>query len=216
MSRTTRKTPLKTTMTVQGMNTDELVEAMPRLFSELSQRTDLAQADMITDWTRQWVSVWRTRDVDAAAALATDDVIYEDPTLFGEHIAGKDQFRAFLTAFWQGFPDADFQICGPPHLALLGTGMAFPWRLTGTFAGDLSADRFPLALAPTGRRVAFSGVDLYEFRDGLLSRWISVFDIVGFGQQIGLMPASDSPMFRAMASMQRLTAPLVRRINGRK
>ncbi|BCI87650.1 hypothetical protein NIIDMKKI_28560 [Mycobacterium kansasii] len=211
MSHGTDKNSSSTAIVTNGMTTEQLVQAMPQLVAELPERTGPTLGDMLRNWAEKWLKAWNSHDVDAVTAVVTDDIVYEDPSMFGQHIIGKPDFGAFLQMFWRAFPML-FRDPGSPYLALLGTGVAVPYRVTGTFTGDLYGPS-PLTLAPTGRRADITGVDLYEFRDGLLSHWISVIDGLALAQQLGLAPPARSTMFRLAMRMQRLAAPAMRRMH---
>lgn len=141
--------------------------------------------------------------------------------------------------FFRAFPDVRFEGVGAPYLAFPihrpagnraaaagsrtprpraygGTALALRWRMTATFAEDLALwgkrfDPTPPAFAPTGRRFDIQGVDFYEFRDGLVSRWTIVYDLFGLSRQLGLLPRTDSRMFPLMLRAQRLMAAGLRR-----
>ena len=66
-------------------------------------------------------------------------------------------------------------------------------------------------LAPTGRRVDIEGVDLYEFRDGLISHWKIIYDLYDFTQQVGLLPPPNRGIPTLMLRAQRLVAARQRR-----
>ena len=89
--------------------------------------------------------------------------------------------------------------------------------MTGTFTGDLAVwgKRYganPPAWAPTGRRVDIEGVDLYEFRDGLISRWDYRLRPVRHVTATGTACLrADSRMVPVMVRVQRMMARLRRR-----
>jgi len=148
--------------------------------------------------------------------MVTEDITWEDPAQFGATVHGRAEFRAFTEDLFRAIPDIRFDPIGAPYLPLEGDGLAVRWRMTGTFTGDLAlwAKRFgpnAPAYAPTGRRVDLEGVDLYGFRDGLISRWRIVYDLFGLSQQLGLVPPTDSRMTLLMVRVQRLLARLKRR-----
>ena len=99
-------------------------------------------------------------------------------------------------------PDVRFEgVAEKLYAALDGAGLAVPWRMTGTFTGEMAfwGKRYgsePPTWAPTGRSVDIQGVDLYEFRDGLLCSWTIAYDLYGLSQQLGLLPSprpADTP-----------------------
>lgn len=199
---------------VHGMTTSEAIEAMPELTEQFIQRAP-AEAAALTEWSRKWLAAWNSHDVAATVALVSEDFVYEDPSMFGDHIVGRDQFAEFLRMVWRAFPDLSFEIFDTPYLAVLGSGAAIPWRAIGTFAGDMKPGPSPLPLAPTNRRFDIKGVDLYKFRDGQLAHWISVLDTIALAQQFGLVPAARTPAFNLVVRAQRLLAPLLRATHRR-
>jgi hypothetical protein len=163
-----------------------------------------------------WEQAWNTHNLDQLEALVTSDVVWEDPAMFGETVRGRAEFRAFTEILFRAFPDVRFEGVGDVYPALEGTGLAVPWRMTGTFTGELAlwGRRYgsnPPTWAPTGRSVDVEGVDLYEFREGLLSSWTIVYDLYGLSQQIGLLPPRDRPIPRFVTRAQRLIASRMRR-----
>ena len=136
--------------------------------------------------------------------------------MFGETAHGRSEFRAFVETFFRAFPDVHLESTGTLYPALEGTGLALPWRMTGTFTGELAfwGKRYgskPSTWAPTGRPIDIEGIDLYEFRDGLISRQTLIYDLYDFSQQIGLLPPRDRKVPAAMLFAQRLIASRSRR-----
>jgi steroid delta-isomerase-like uncharacterized protein len=176
----------------------------------------LPRAGELRDFAVRWLEAWNSHDLDALEAMVTEDITWEDPAQFGETVHGRAEFRAFTQDFFRGLPDVRFEPTGPPYVPLEGDGVAVTWRMTGTFTGDLAfwGKRYganPPAWAPTGRSVDIEGVDLYEFRDGLLSKWTIVYDLFGLSRQLGLVPPADSRITPIMVRAQRLMAALKRR-----
>jgi SnoaL-like domain len=171
----------------------------------------LPRADELRDFAGRWEQAWNSHDLDQLESMVTEDIVWDDPAMFGEIVHGRAEFRAFTETLFRGLPDVRFEGTGTPYLALTGDGLALPWRMTGTFTGDLPlwGKRFgstPPAWAPTGRSLDIEGVDLYEFRDGLVSRWTIVYDLLGFSQQLGIFPPNESRMMPLMLRFQRLLA----------
>jgi steroid delta-isomerase-like uncharacterized protein len=198
-----------------GPHAPPSAEELEREVRELPDRW-LTSSEEVHGWSLRWLEAWNTHDLDALTALIAEDIIWDDPAMFGETVQGRDEFRAFTETFFRAFPDVRFEVVGRLYLATDGLGMAAPWRMTATFTGDLAqwGKRFganPPAYAPTGRRVDIEGIDLYELRDGLLSRWTILYDLFGFSQQLGLAPPTGSPLTRLMIRGQRLAAPFMRR-----
>jgi steroid delta-isomerase-like uncharacterized protein len=195
------------------------VEQFEDRVQELSGRW-LPRADELRSFVSRWERAWNSHDLDELEELVTEDITWEDPAMLGETVHGRAEFRAFTETLFRGLPDVRFDGIGAPYLALEDERLALRWRMTGTFTGDLAlwGKRFgptAPAFAPTGRRVDIEGVDLYEFRDGLICRWIIVYDLFGLSQQLGLLPRAEGRMLRPMLRLQRLAANRQRRRAGR-
>jgi len=165
----------------------------------------LVDAEFVRGFVARWVEAWNARDADRLLALCTPDVEWEDPA-FPAPARGGDAVRQYLAETWQIFPDLSFSVPEPPLLATEGGQAAQVWRLTGTFLGPS-----PPGFAPTGKRVDQLGVDLYEFRDGLLARYRTLYDVAETARQMGLTPARGSRAERAAAFLQRTSMRLRRR-----
>ncbi|WP_157171914.1 ester cyclase [Nocardia higoensis] len=194
---------------VSGMTSAELACALPALATAFTEDAQ-AQALVWRDWLSRWITAWDHYDIEAVLALMTDDVVLEDPGLCGQPAVGRSELREAVTTLLRAFPDVRWEIAGTPHLAIAGTGVAIPWRMRGTFAGDMGGGCSPLGIAPTGRRFDNHGIDLYELRDGLLCRWTSTFDLLDLGRQFGMLPDPRGRLFRFGIRIQRSIAPLLR------
>jgi hypothetical protein len=176
----------------------------------------LSRAGELDDFLGRWETAWNTHNLDELEALVTEDIVCEDPAMFGETAHGRHEFRAFIEIFFRAFPDVHVEDTGALYPALQGTGLALPWRLTGTFTGELAfwGKRYgskPPTLAPTGRTIDIDGIDLYEFRDGLISHQTLIYDPYNFAQQIGLLPPRDRKVPGVILLAQRLIASRSRR-----
>jgi predicted SnoaL-like aldol condensation-catalyzing enzyme len=58
------------------------------------------------------------------------------------------------------------------------------WTFTGTHIGDLGG------IAPTGRQVTVSGIDLFRCKDGRIVETWQQFDQLGMLRQLGAIPAA--------------------------
>lgn len=197
---------------VDGMTSQELAEGIPELAATFAA-TATTRAVMWRDWSVRWLEAWERHDLDAVLGLVTEDVRYEDPSLFGTHLVGKAALRDVVAMTWRAFPDVRFELAGTPYLALLGTGMAVPWRMRGTFAGDMAGGPSPLGIAPTNRYFDVRGTDRYTLRDGLLSSWSTTTDLFDLARQVGLLPAPRTRLFALIVRMQRMAAPVLRTLH---
>jgi steroid delta-isomerase-like uncharacterized protein len=197
---------------------DQAIHALEHLEEDIRGLPErwLPRAGDLRDFAERWLKAWNSHALDDLEAMVTEDIMWEDPAMFGETVHGRTEFRAFTETLFRAMPDVRFDGAGAPYVALEGTRLALPWRMTGTFTGDLAlwGRRFgasPPAYAPTGRRVDIEGVDLYEFRDGLISDWTIVYDLFGLSQQLGLLPRAESRILPLIVRVQRLATRLRRR-----
>jgi hypothetical protein len=198
---------------------DQAVQSLEHLEEDLQSLSErwLPRAAEMRDFAGRWEQAWNTHNLDDLEAMITEDFTWDDPAMFGEIVHGCAEFRAFTQTLFRGIPDVRFEGIGTPYIPLEGDGIALRWKMTGTFTGDLEVwgKRFgakPPAYAPTGRSVEIEGVDIYEFRDGLISKWTIVYDLLGLSQQLGLFPGNDNRMFPLFVQIQRLMA----RLRGRR
>lgn len=112
---------------------------------------------------------------------------------------GVVRLRQVLPAFRAAVPDARWQI-----VDLIAAGNTVVTRLSvqGTFSGAL------VGLAPPGRPATLSGVAISRFARGrLIELWLQA-DLLGFLQQLGVLPALDLDQVVAMAQVLRAAAVL--------
>jgi len=154
---------------------------------------------------RSYLRAWNAHDPDAILALATDDVLWQDPTIPGGEARGHTAVRTWLSGFWRGFPDMTFEFLdgadetvGDAVYRSAGR-IAAPWRCRGTMRGPLSP-----GFAPTGRTVDLVGVDLYSFRGGRLCQVRTFTDTTTAALQLGLLPAAGSVGERVAVGAQRV------------
>jgi hypothetical protein len=175
-----------------------------------------SRAPGLAAWVDHWVTALDAYDVNGMTALVTPDIVWDDPAMMGETVTGHVQFRAFAEMSLRAFPDIHFDVAGDPYFDTTGTRMILPWRIAGTFTGDLAwwgshGGRRPPPVAPTGRRVESRGLDVYAFRDGLLCHWQVVYDLFDVLGQLGLLPSPRGRLTRLGLLGQRALAPVVRR-----
>jgi len=105
---------------------------------------------------RLWIdAVWNKKDTSAISQLMAHDVF---GVTEGSPIQSREQFVSHLyTPFVQAFPDLHADIEG---IVAEGDEAAVRWTITGTHTGPL------MHLAPSGKRVRFSGITWFKFKDG--------------------------------------------------
>ena len=126
------------------------------------------------------VAAFNARDEDAFPWAA--DLEFVAPG--GAQLRGRDEVLGFFHGFWEAFPDARNEV-----VRLIGEGStcAGEGTFTGTHTGTM---RTPTGeLPPTGRRVQFGWMAMYEFRGDALASEHLYFDQAELLGQLGLMPA---------------------------
>lgn len=98
------------------------------------------------------------RDFDAAMGFYRPDAVL---TMVGREISGLDAIRNELVVFVEAFPDARYE---PGRRSADATGdvVVEEWSVRGTHQGPF------MGHPPTGARVGFDAVTIYEFEDGLI------------------------------------------------
>jgi predicted ester cyclase len=85
----------------------------------------------------------------------------------------------YLGAFLNAFPDCQFTI---DDMIAEGDRVATKKTFSGTHTGEFNG------IAPTGRSVSITFVDILRLRDGkIVEHWLSM-DQLSFMQQLGLLP----------------------------
>jgi predicted ester cyclase len=129
------------------------------------------------------------KDLDAATSLwkpGSKDRLHGIAELTAP--AGIEQYFSEL---FGAFPDFRFEIL---EIAASGKRAACRWRITGTFAGP---GRFQ-GLKATGARVDLEGCDMVRVEDGLIVENNAYTNGAQLAEQLGVLPAQDSPAGRAM------------------
>ena len=163
-------------------------------------------ADFLDEWSGRWLAAWNGQEVEAILAICAEDVEIDDPALPAA-VHGKAGMRAFATATWATFPDLRLEPIEPPCPSRQGEGAWFPYRMHGTMSGHWPA----LDIAPTGAVLDFQGVTEWRFRDGLLTRWDTIYDNLAVARQMGIVPAQGSRPDRLFTRLQHLQARRQRR-----
>ena len=129
---------------------------------------------------RFYEEVWAGGNVGFAEEVFADDYVRHDlrPTQAAPGAAGQARIAE---AFRRAFPDLDWRV----DLVLAEHDLvAARWTASGTHSGSWGD------LAPTGRRVEFSGVNIFRFgADG------KVIEIWNHRDDLGLMEQLGAPIF---------------------
>ncbi len=104
--------------------------------------------------------------------FAVDFVSHNNPPGFPEGVEGV---KRFFATFCDAFPDVSVEI---DELVVDGDRVAVATTFTGTHEGEL------MGVAPTGRRVSVTGIDIVREAGGKIVEHRGLTDIVGLMRQL--------------------------------
>ena len=110
-----------------------------------------------------------------------DDYIAPD-VVIDHTLRGLDNFKKFETDFIKGFPDYHETI---EDIIAEGDKVWVHFKVTGTHTGEWNF--FGITLAPTGKKVTYTGVGIWRIVDGKIVERKSVRDMLDFFRQIGII-----------------------------
>jgi steroid delta-isomerase-like uncharacterized protein len=126
-----------------------------------------------------WIAFWNSRDVSGAAALFTDDAVYEDLTQQGAVNHGLKEVEAFAQAFFQAAPDSTFTLVNAFTESDEKGGhvtVEWLWTATDTFIGK------------TGKKLSVRGSTAMDLVGGKIARNSDYWDLATAYRQVGLLP----------------------------
>ncbi len=112
----------------------------------------------------QVLDAFNRHDLDAIMTYFADDCSFDfprGPEPWGQRFVGKEQVREALAGRFKGIPDVHY---GEARHFVAGDRGVSEWTLTGT--------------TTSGVRLEVRGCDLWEFRDGKITRKDSYWKIV--------------------------------------
>jgi steroid delta-isomerase-like uncharacterized protein len=124
------------------------------------ERSNVASVGLL----KRLLEAFNAHDIDAVMAFFDDDCVLEmprGPDVWGRRLNGRDQVRQGLASRFAGIPDVHY---GDDRHWVAGDRGCSEWLLTGT--------------TTDGRPIAVRGCDLFEFKDGRISRKDSYWKIV--------------------------------------
>ncbi len=128
---------------------------------------------------RWFGQVWNEGRADMIDELTCHDVIGHGIVDHeGNEIRGVDAFRRFYKSFRGAFPDIHIAI---EDTVSEGDRIVSLCRVTATHLGD------GLGVAPTNKKVEFTGMCMMRIKDGMIAESWNSFDFLTLFQQIGLV-----------------------------
>jgi steroid delta-isomerase-like uncharacterized protein len=128
----------------------------------------------------RYAEAWNRHDVDAILALHTDDAVFENHTSGGLAV-GKAELRRLLQGVFATFPDLRFET----RRAYFGDDLAVvEWTATATHGRAITWGG--RSFGPSGKTLAWDGLDVMPIRDGLVARKDVYADSISFLRQTGV------------------------------
>jgi steroid delta-isomerase-like uncharacterized protein len=124
---------------------------------------------------RFYEELWNRGNFDAADDLVAADYVRHDLRP-GDAPAGPAGQKAVAQKFRAAFPDVSLEV---EALVAEGDLVAARWTMSGTHTGAWGE------VAPTGRRVRFSGVNFFRIANGKIAEIWNVRDDLGLREQLG-------------------------------
>jgi hypothetical protein len=137
-----------------------------------------------TRWYDGWIEAWNARKPGMIPDLVTEDFVLDSPTTrhTGWPVQGHAATADYLRYVVEAYPDLRWEVVAPPMFRDDLARVAFSWRGTGHFSGVLN----PPGVQGTGRPFDFSGLEVFDFRDGRACYLNASYDLLGLMKQIGL------------------------------
>lgn len=168
--------------------------------------------DFLEDFGRRWQDAVNRQAIDEIETFCADDLRFSDPGLI-EESAGKSDLRPYFKRIWRAFPDLRFTRPDPGYFAPREGDFGIArWISAGTMTGPLD----PPGFAPTNATIEMHGVDVWEFRDGLVTSWEGFYDATELGREVGALPAVGSATERLAALLQHGAARRLRRAAAKR
>jgi steroid delta-isomerase-like uncharacterized protein len=94
-------------------------------------------------------------------------------------VRGSEGFKHMVSTYRAGYPDLQFKV--EDQLAD-GDKVVTRWSCEGTHRGEL------IGIPATGKRTTTSGIDIDRFQDGKVVESWTIWDALGWLQQLGVVP----------------------------
>lgn len=123
---------------------------------------------------------WHKRDLEKAYQPYADEIVFHRPPF--PPVAGKEANRMSDEGMLSAFTETRSTI---HELVVEGATAIAHWTWQAVHTGTLPT----LGIPATGKQVQFSGCSIYHFRDGKIVEQWEYSDLLGFMQQLGVIPA---------------------------
>ena len=111
-----------------------------------------------------------------------DELLAPDYVEHTMQLKGLESLKQYMTVFWKGFPDLHVTI---EDIIAEGDKVWIRVKVTGTHIGEYRG------LAPTGKKITLTGVDICHIIDGKIVEAESVNDFLDFYKQLGIIEYTE-------------------------
>jgi len=130
---------------------------------------------------RRWIEAYNNRDMQAEADVLDPGYVAHVPAAPGP-LEGLEAWRKFTAAFVEAFPDLRLTV---EDILSEGDKVAARVAFHGTHRGEFQG------IAPTGKEVAFSSIEVNRVVGGKVEEhWVEL-DLLGLMQQLGAIPEPE-------------------------
>jgi steroid delta-isomerase-like uncharacterized protein len=130
---------------------------------------------------RRWIEEVNKRNLAVLDELVAPDFFH--PT---HHLRGPEGMKQFYSMFLKGFPDLHETIEG---IIAEGDKVWHRFKTTGTHTGEFEYGK--TRLAPSGKKVAWTGVNFWRIVDGKVVEKESIYDMLGFLHALGVIEYAE-------------------------
>lgn len=117
-------------------------------------------------------------DLGLVDDIFAPDYALHDPDVPGE-VRGPEGVRRYVAMYRGAYPDTRFAV---EDQIAEGDRVVTRWTASGTHEGEL------MGIAPTGRVVTISGIEVDLVSGGRIAETWVVYDALGMMQQLGVVP----------------------------
>jgi len=130
---------------------------------------------------RRWIEeAWNKGNINLADEIYASNYTAQDINDTNKVLRGPEGIKQSVIATRAAFPDIHFTI---DHLIAEGDKVVGAFTIRGTHKGNL------VGIAPTGKSVVFTAVDIWRFKSGkIVERCLASVDRLGMLQQLGVVP----------------------------
>lgn len=128
-----------------------------------------------------WAAMLDAGDLDGSGELVTDDIVWSNPVAT---VHGRDELRGLLGMFWTAMPVFKHDIT---DVLEQGDLVSIRGTATGVHSGPMVTPDGEIPAS--GNTVTFPFSAWARIEDGRIAEFRGYWDVMGFMQQIGAVPA---------------------------